>query len=107
MKRFSLGLPNRTLGLSTAFHTLVAVSIIGCTKGADRTPPTSKDFKVALVTTGSVSDQGWNAGAYRGLLAIRDSLGAHISNVQTQTPAEIDENFRQYGSPVSYTHLRA
>ncbi|MEO7103950.1 MAG: BMP family protein [Gemmatimonadaceae bacterium] len=56
------------------------------------------DFKVALVTTGSVSDQGWNAGAYRGLLSIRDSLGARISNVQTQTPAEIDENFRQYGS---------
>ena len=50
------------------------------------------------MTTGSISDQGWNAGAYQGLLAIRDSLGAHISNVQTQTPAEIDENFRQYGA---------
>ncbi|HEY5086506.1 MAG TPA: BMP family protein [Gemmatimonadaceae bacterium] len=50
------------------------------------------------MTTGPVSDQGWNAGAYKGLLAIRDSLGAHISNVQTQTPAEIDENFRQYGA---------
>ena len=50
------------------------------------------------MTTGPVSDQGWNAGAYKGLLAIRDSLGARISNVQTQTPAQIDENFRQYGA---------
>jgi hypothetical protein len=33
-----------------------------------------------------------------GLLEIRDSLGAQISNIETKTPAEFDENFRQYGS---------
>ena len=98
MKHFSFFSQNRTPRLSTVIHTLLALSIITCAKGADRPQSASKDFKVALVTTGSVSDQGWNAGAYRGLLAIQDSLGAHISNVQTQTPAEIDENFRQYGS---------
>jgi basic membrane protein A len=31
------------------------------------------------------------------LLRIRDSLGAQISHIQTKTPAEFDENFRQYG----------
>src|SRR5665213_63664 len=98
MKHFSFYGRKRTLTLSTGFHILVATSIIGCGKAVDHPQSTSKDFKVALVTTGSVSDQGWNAGAYRGLLRIRDSLGAHISNVQTQTPAEIDENFRQYAS---------
>jgi basic membrane lipoprotein Med (substrate-binding protein (PBP1-ABC) superfamily) len=45
-----------------------------------------------------VSDQSWNGGAYQGLLWIRDSLGAQISHVQTKTPAEFDDNFRQYGS---------
>jgi basic membrane lipoprotein Med (substrate-binding protein (PBP1-ABC) superfamily) len=45
-----------------------------------------------------VSDQSWNSGAYRGLLEIRDSLGAQVSNIETKTPAEFDENFRQYGS---------
>ena len=45
-----------------------------------------------------MSDQSWNSGAYRGLLEIRDSLGAQISNIETKTPAEFDENFRQYGS---------
>ena len=98
MTCFSSFCLNRTNALSTGFHTLVALSIIGCATGSENAQSTSKDFKVALVTTGSVSDQGWNAGAYRGLLGIRDSLGAHISNVQTQTPSEIDENFRQYGS---------
>src|SRR6187549_58683 len=55
-------------------------------------------LRVALVTLGSVSDQAWNSGAYQGLLTLRDSLGAQVSNVQTKTPAEFDENFRQYGA---------
>jgi basic membrane lipoprotein Med (substrate-binding protein (PBP1-ABC) superfamily) len=30
-------------------------------------------------------------------LQIRDSLGAEISHIQTKTPAEFEENFREYG----------
>jgi basic membrane protein A len=55
-------------------------------------------FRVALLTPGSISDQSWNGGAYQGLLRIRDSLGAQISHIQTKTPAEFEENFRQYGN---------
>ncbi len=57
-----------------------------------------RDFRVALLTPGPVSDQSWNAGAYRGLMRIRDSLGARVSHIQTKTPAEFEENFRQYGA---------
>ncbi len=98
MKHVSINHSVQMTRLSTVIHTLFAFSIVACTISSDRPKPSSSGFKVALVTTGPVSDQGWNAGAYRGLQAVRDSLGAHISNVQTQTPAEIDENFRQYGS---------
>lgn len=59
---------------------------------------TAIPMRVALLTSGTISDQGWNSGAYAGLLAIRDSLGAQISNIETKTPAEYDENFRQYGA---------
>ncbi len=52
---------------------------------------------MALLTPGSISDQAWNASAFHGLERIRDSLGAQVSHVQTKTPAEFDENFRQYG----------
>jgi basic membrane protein A and related proteins len=82
------------------------ISIVGsflvlqsCGKASDSSsggaavPP----LKVALLTPGPISDQSWNAGAYRGLVQIRDSLGAQISHIQTKTPAEFDENFRQYG----------
>jgi basic membrane lipoprotein Med (substrate-binding protein (PBP1-ABC) superfamily) len=31
-------------------------------------------------------------------MAVRDSLGATVSHIQTKTPAEFDENFRQYGA---------
>jgi basic membrane protein A len=53
-------------------------------------------FKVALLTPGPISDAGWNAGAYEGLLRIRDSLGAQVSQVETKTPAEFEEAFRDY-----------
>jgi basic membrane lipoprotein Med (substrate-binding protein (PBP1-ABC) superfamily) len=51
-----------------------------------------------LLTPGPITDQSWNAGAYNGLKEIRDSLGAQISHIQTKTPAEFEENFRQYGA---------
>ena len=72
----------------------------GARRGADagRVPAAADSFRVALLTPGPISDQSWNGGAYAGLLRIRDSLGARVSHIQTRTPAEFDENFRQYGA---------
>jgi basic membrane lipoprotein Med (substrate-binding protein (PBP1-ABC) superfamily) len=53
-------------------------------------------FRVALLTPGSIADGGWNAGAYEGLEAIRDQLGAEIRHVETRTPAEFEEGFRDF-----------
>src|SRR5687768_18149665 len=91
MMRFSL----RALAVA------VLASIAACSQGdeaAKRPSADSAAFKVALLTPGPISDQSWNGGAYQGLLRIRDSLGARISHIQTKTPAEFDENFRQYGT---------
>ena len=66
--------------------------------GARNGSGTAPAFRVALLTPGPISDQSWNGGAYEGLLQIRDSLGAQISHIQTKTPAEFEENFRQYGA---------
>jgi basic membrane lipoprotein Med (substrate-binding protein (PBP1-ABC) superfamily) len=85
------------------FSTLTLASLaftLGACSGSDK--PANSDgqaaFKVALLTPGPVSDKSWNGGAYAGLMAIRDSLGAEVSHIQTKTPAEFDENFRQYGA---------
>lgn len=72
----------------------MTVSASGC----ERRSASPSRFKVALLTPGPISDHSWNGGAYDGLLRIRDSLGASISHIQTKTPAEFEENFRQYGA---------
>lgn len=88
---------------STLVHILAIVSLGACTskdasrsrgRAASAVPP----FRVALLTPGPISDQSWNGGAYQGLLQIRDSIGATVSHIQTRTPAEFEEQFRQYGS---------
>jgi basic membrane protein A len=89
MPRYTLRHLRRTATLT------MALSAMGCGDGAnDR----GDAFRVALLTPGPISDQAWNAGAYAGLMAIRDSLGATVSHIQTKTPAEFEENFRQYGA---------
>jgi len=66
---------------------------VACTK---KPTNSTTSFKVALLTPGPISDAGWNAGAYEGLQRIRDSLGAEISQIETRTPAEFEEAFRDY-----------
>ena len=92
---------------STSVHiVLVGLAVglaVGCSdsksdNGTRDSSRSNSSLKVALLTPGAISDQSWNGGAYQGLLRIRDSLGAQISHIQTKTPAEFEENFRQYGN---------
>ncbi len=88
---------------STVVHIAIAATLSSCSSN-DGTPAAkgmgeqSKLFRVALLTPGPISDQSWNSGAYQGLLRIRDSLGASVSHIQTKTPAEFEEQFREYGA---------
>ena len=76
----------------------LVIGVIAC--GTSEQPGSRADsaFRVALLTPGPISDQSWNGGAYQGLMRIRDSLGAQVSHVQTKTPADFEENFREYGA---------
>lgn len=89
--------------LSTSLHMSVfALAACGGGEGARKegadSVPSATAMKVALLTPGPISDQSWNGGAYQGLQRIKDSLGATVSHIQTKTPAEFEENFRQYGA---------
>src|SRR6184192_3846847 len=53
-------------------------------------------FKVALLTPGPVSDAGWNAAAFDGLQRIKNELGAETSLVQTTSPADFEDAFRDF-----------
>ncbi|MBI3303001.1 MAG: BMP family protein [Deltaproteobacteria bacterium] len=68
----------------------------GCHRNPQQTTPDK--FRVALLIPGPVSDAGWNALAYEGLIRIRDTLHAEVSQVETKTPVEFEEAFRDYAS---------
>jgi basic membrane lipoprotein Med (substrate-binding protein (PBP1-ABC) superfamily) len=91
----------RAIWFSTLFHIALLAACGGSASSKNQSSESAFDsstFKVALLTPGPISDHAWNAGAYQGLLRIRDSLHAHISHIQVKTPADFEENFRQYGA---------
>jgi basic membrane lipoprotein Med (substrate-binding protein (PBP1-ABC) superfamily) len=103
--RFSTGLHTAPRGLRTFCTAIALLALVACGNDGSardakplRGDSTAPPFRVALLTPGPISDQSWNGGAYQGLLRIRDSLGASVSHIQTRTPAEFEEQFRQYGS---------
>jgi basic membrane lipoprotein Med (substrate-binding protein (PBP1-ABC) superfamily) len=69
----------------------------GCTRhdASGSAPPA---FRVALLTPGPVSDAGWNAAAFDGLQLIKSRLGAETAMVQTTSPADFEDAFRDFGS---------
>jgi basic membrane lipoprotein Med (substrate-binding protein (PBP1-ABC) superfamily) len=72
---------------------VVTLILFGCSESR-----TQGTFRVGLITPGSVSDAAWNSGAYAGLLWIRDSLAAGISQVEARTPGEQEDNLRRYAA---------
>jgi len=84
---------------------LLAVALLlvaGCNNTAPKTAETpapastGKKLKVALLTPGPVSDAGWSALAYNGLMEIKKQLGAEVEN-QEATGTKIKDSMRAYG----------
>jgi len=90
----------RSRALLSALAICLTVTACGEREAAPRSEESTGDrsLRAALLTAGPVSDAGWYAGAYEGLLMLRDSLGADVSHQQTRTPAEFDEAFLSYAS---------
>jgi basic membrane protein A and related proteins len=87
------GLGKATTNFAFCVITVTTLWLIGC-----RGSPPKDGFRVGLVTPGSISDAAWNSGAYAGLLQIRDSLGAQVSQVEARTPGEQEDNLRRYAA---------
>jgi basic membrane protein A len=84
------------------FAGLAALAVTGLVSACGDAKPGANagddELRVALLTPGPISDKSWNGGAFAGLERIRDSLGARISHIQVKTPADFEENFRQYAA---------
>ena len=74
---------------------VLALGVVGC---SERSAPEHPAFRAALITPGSITDAAWNSGAYAGVRALHDSLGAQVSNVEARTPAEQEDALRTYAA---------
>jgi basic membrane lipoprotein Med (substrate-binding protein (PBP1-ABC) superfamily) len=78
---------------------IFAISSTSCrSKGEPPSTAGPTPFRVALLTPGAVSDAGWNAAAYEGLQSIKRRTGAEVATVQTSSPADFDDAFRDFAS---------
>ena len=80
------------------FGLITAADVAACGTRDDAGRGSDTTFRVALLTPGPISDQSWNGGAYQGLMRIRATPARDVSHVQTRTPPDFEENFREYGS---------
>lgn len=97
---------SKTLLLRT-FFTLVSLSGIWLSGCGETAKPTaaggdlssaSSDFKIALVTSGPTSDNGWNAGGLKGLNAVKSDLSLkddQVASVDNQSSASDQEKSLQ------------
>jgi basic membrane protein A len=83
--------------LTAILIVLASIGVGACTS-PHKSPANSSTFRVALLTPGPVSDAGWNAAAFDGLQLIKDKLGAETALVQTRSPADFDDGFRDFAS---------
>ncbi len=70
---------------------VVGIMLAGCADDSNK-------FKVAMLLPGEVTDSGWNALAYDGLMEIEKELGAQVKHVVSRTPADQEQHFRFYAA---------
>ena len=80
-----------------AWLLVIGVMLHGGAKGyADRHQAKEKPFKVAMLLSASIDDQGWTTMGYEGLKAIEKELGAEIAYVENIKPAAQAAQFRAF-----------
>ncbi len=87
---------SKLLRIATFLVILAALLAPGCSR--PRHSGKASVFRVALLTPGPVSDAGWNAAAFDGLQLIKKKLGAQTALVQTRSPADFDDGFRDFAA---------
>lgn len=120
---------HHTVSLSLALAAFAPLLLAGCgrpesTENTSQTAPSStnatvgtsgsegagkpiENLKVALVTSGPISDNGWNAGAYKGLQEVKAATGAEVQNVEAPKAPEQKENLSAFAAKqyhIVYAH---
>jgi len=88
--------------LCTRILAVLALAVIAlplwATGQQEAAPAAEKKLKIGLLVPGSINDGGWSNSAYRGLMKIRDEMGAEVSYMEVKSPADVVDGFRDYGA---------
>jgi len=85
---------------------LLSLVISACAGAATTAAPAAPKLKIAMLTSGSITDEGWNQTAYDGLQALKAEgyEVANTENVQQADQASIVENYVNQGFTVIVGH---
>ena len=78
----------------------IAAILAGCApRNAEKAaPPPAAPFKVAVLLTGPINDDGWNQSAWEGVERIGAELGASTAKVESLDKSAFEESFRQFAA---------
>jgi basic membrane lipoprotein Med (substrate-binding protein (PBP1-ABC) superfamily) len=86
-------------GAALVLTALVALGFFAGCRGKDTTRRQAREtpsLRVALLTPGPISDDGWNASAYEGLLLIEKDLRAEVAHKESTNEGEFKQDFRDF-----------
>jgi basic membrane lipoprotein Med (substrate-binding protein (PBP1-ABC) superfamily) len=86
-------LPKRSLLILFLLAT-TSVCLPACGGGGGE----KSEFRVALLLTGPISDDGWNASAYEGLRLVERELEAQVAKVESLDKSQFEENLREFAA---------
>ncbi|MBE3581852.1 MAG: BMP family protein [Thermoanaerobacteraceae bacterium] len=91
----------KTLGGGLFIALWICLALVGCSfKGEQPTkeaePLSTVKTKVALLLPGPISDKGWNASAYEGLMMAKEKFGFETAYRENLGLSDIEEAFRVY-----------
>ena len=58
----------------------------------------AEKFKAAILLPGKINDRGWNMQGHKGVMMIKEQLGAEVAYSEDVVPADQAEAFRDYAS---------
>jgi basic membrane protein A and related proteins len=102
-RRFSFTFLRRTRSIFTVFVLATLASVVACggksptSATGGESKATDGKFRVALLSPGSINDDGWNALAYEGLKQMESKLGVVVGQQQVkESPGDREQGFRDF-----------
>lgn len=87
---------SRTSPMNLASRRAFLVTFAALASACSKSSPGG--FRVALVTPGAITDDGWNSYAFEGLKLIEKELGATVRQFQTKSPSEFESTLRNFAA---------